>query len=661
MTLLPIRVSHNSPFISGMPKNTKTPQQTKYSNQVGEVVIVTPSKKPVMQSGSPGLHPPSVQPESPRKSLPHSKYNRTSNLNVAPRSEHELGSATPTQVNSALPERSKYSIAASSKVKWTLKEIDSVKKGISRYGIGNWKSMLDDKQLEFNPKRDATDLKDKVRNLQKANYSSNIQNNIFKVGFRLLAIIDVASIWFPAVAPDNKLDTDDVLDFEFDGDARSDKPMNRTVVFTVLTNIVSSPIGWVPEQRQCRYWELLLRRYIDSPLDPSEVVCKKIFNSLELLEDKKRLCEALLESYENERSSGVFGGPLYRDVFITPHFRRPQGDKKPTLRTTFEKLPDLESLKSERGRKNNNVGGIATATAEPSPNVTPVKRKRGRPTKETRNDNKLVDSDKTPKVRVEVNVAPTQPLFAEPLPSRPLSEVSKTPQLPAKRKIARSAEQEKRPIVGSDAPKSIKPHTTTDFVDLGAFLLNSEGKDIFEQKPKRIDRTEKVEPESSNSSSEEAKSPNNKKSHKKERIKKAHSPRREIVLSPNSRFKEKEVHSEKLYDKAFTPMATRTKRAVEKHRTEKSGKPEDKSTIDDKSTNSQPVKVSKLEKKSVSNDKSDKSEKRTLHEDQQKKILEYVRLNRSMARGDTRSSTTAVNMSQRSPDANGGNPNCVLM
>lgn len=271
-------------------------------------------------------------------SITNSPVKASSPRRAAQASQGSTPKASAQQAWTGMPSPSVYSLAAASKVKWTLKEVESLKKGLARYGVGNWNEMLKDPQLEFHPKRDSVNLKDKYRNLNVANYSSNVQNNIFKVGFRVLAILDVATVLLPGAGDLEGLE---------EGSLNLPKGMNMrsTAVFTVLTNICSHPIGWVPEQRQLRYWEMLLGKYCQSPKDPCLYLFPKPFNGAESFEAKVDICKRLLQSYENERMAGVFAGPLLRDLFITPHFKRPVFDQKPT-RMIFSSLPTVEKKPS---------------------------------------------------------------------------------------------------------------------------------------------------------------------------------------------------------------------------------------------------------------------------------------------------------------------------
>ncbi|KAG8866812.1 hypothetical protein FRC20_007494 [Serendipita sp. 405] len=47
--------------------------------------------------------------------------------------------------------------------KWTLEETKMLVLGCNKHGVGNWKSMLDDRELQFDPDRTPVDLKDRFR------------------------------------------------------------------------------------------------------------------------------------------------------------------------------------------------------------------------------------------------------------------------------------------------------------------------------------------------------------------------------------------------------------------------------------------------------------------------------------------------------------------
>lgn len=53
--------------------------------------------------------------------------------------------------------------------------------------------MVDDPALQFD-RRSASDLKDKHRNVKAARYGSHVTNNIFKVGFKILSIVDMSHV-----------------------------------------------------------------------------------------------------------------------------------------------------------------------------------------------------------------------------------------------------------------------------------------------------------------------------------------------------------------------------------------------------------------------------------------------------------------------------------
>lgn len=77
----------------------------------------------------------------------------------------------PLQIGGGVTNTSKQRTAPSSggggskRVRWTEEEVEFLKEGVSRFGLGNWKIIREN--YPFNRKRNNIDLRDKWRNLQK--------------------------------------------------------------------------------------------------------------------------------------------------------------------------------------------------------------------------------------------------------------------------------------------------------------------------------------------------------------------------------------------------------------------------------------------------------------------------------------------------------------
>ncbi|WUR03823.1 myb-like DNA-binding domain-containing protein [Vairimorpha necatrix] len=50
-------------------------------------------------------------------------------------------------------------------VKWTQGEVEALKRGLKKFGMGNWTKILNDERDAYNPLRRTVDLKDKARSM----------------------------------------------------------------------------------------------------------------------------------------------------------------------------------------------------------------------------------------------------------------------------------------------------------------------------------------------------------------------------------------------------------------------------------------------------------------------------------------------------------------
>ena len=66
---------------------------------------------------------------------------------------------SPTNSSSAT------TVSGGGRVRWTEEEVEYLKEGVERFGIGNWKAIR--QNYSFHRRRTNVDLKDKWRNLQK--------------------------------------------------------------------------------------------------------------------------------------------------------------------------------------------------------------------------------------------------------------------------------------------------------------------------------------------------------------------------------------------------------------------------------------------------------------------------------------------------------------
>lgn len=86
-------------------------------------------------------------------------------------SKHSSASFPPLQISGGVTNTSKQRMAPNSgggggrRVRWAEEEVEFLKEGVSRFGIGNWKIIRDN--YPFNSKRSNVDLRDKWRNMQK--------------------------------------------------------------------------------------------------------------------------------------------------------------------------------------------------------------------------------------------------------------------------------------------------------------------------------------------------------------------------------------------------------------------------------------------------------------------------------------------------------------
>ncbi len=59
-------------------------------------------------------------------------------------------------------------VAKRKKKHFSEQEVQHLREGVQKYGVGNWANMLNDPALQFDETRNAVSLKDKWRNLMKA-------------------------------------------------------------------------------------------------------------------------------------------------------------------------------------------------------------------------------------------------------------------------------------------------------------------------------------------------------------------------------------------------------------------------------------------------------------------------------------------------------------
>ena len=59
-------------------------------------------------------------------------------------------------------------VSKRTKKHFTAEEVDDLRKGVDKHGVGNWAKILTDKDLAFHSSRNTVSLKDKWRNLMKS-------------------------------------------------------------------------------------------------------------------------------------------------------------------------------------------------------------------------------------------------------------------------------------------------------------------------------------------------------------------------------------------------------------------------------------------------------------------------------------------------------------
>lgn len=134
-------------------------------------------------------------------------------------------------------------------IKWSNDELYSLKQGIARYGIGEWKAMLEDSHLSFHASRKPRDLHSKQRSLSLASFSKNTIHNIFCEGIRLLAITDIGR----QPVPSGSITTSDSL------------------VYRLLTNFAESSTLWTTAQAHHPDWNDVVNNYCNKPNVPESL------------------------------------------------------------------------------------------------------------------------------------------------------------------------------------------------------------------------------------------------------------------------------------------------------------------------------------------------------------------------------------------------------
>ena len=79
--------------------------------------------------------------------------------------------ATPAMATPAMapvPIMAGGQVAKRKKKHFSEQEVQHLREGVQKYGVGNWANILNDTTLKFDETRNAVSLKDKWRNLMKA-------------------------------------------------------------------------------------------------------------------------------------------------------------------------------------------------------------------------------------------------------------------------------------------------------------------------------------------------------------------------------------------------------------------------------------------------------------------------------------------------------------